>query len=53
MTTVARLRALVTVADAGSVRDAARLIAAGGTPARDDLMRLEPADFLASRVFTS
>ena len=35
------------------LRHANRLIAASGTPARDDLMRLEPADFLASRVFSS
>src|SRR6202140_2026456 len=34
-------------------RHANRLIAASGTSAKDDLMRLEPADFLASRVFTS
>jgi probable Rubsico expression protein CbbX len=33
------------------LRHANRLIAADGTLAKDDLMRLEPADFLASRVF--
>jgi len=33
------------------LRHANRLIAADGALARDDLMRLEPADFLASRVF--
>ncbi len=33
------------------LRHASRLIAADGALAKDDLMRLEPADFLASRVF--
>jgi len=34
------------------LRHANRLIAADGTLGKDDLMRLEPADFLASRVFS-
>ena len=33
------------------LRHANRLIAAEGTFGKGDLMRLEPADFLASRVF--
>jgi probable Rubsico expression protein CbbX len=34
------------------LRHASRLVAADGALAKDDLMRLEPADFLASRVFS-
>jgi ribulose 1,5-bisphosphate carboxylase large subunit-like protein len=33
------------------LRHANRLIAGSGALGKDDLMRLEPADFLASRVF--
>ena len=49
----ANARSVRNALERARLRHASRLIAASGTPAKDDLMRLEPADFLASRVFTS
>ena len=49
----ANARSVRNALERARLRHANRLIAASGTPAKDDLMRLEPADFLASRVFTS
>jgi probable Rubsico expression protein CbbX len=51
----ANARSVRNALERARLRHANRLLAAGGsTPSsKDDLMRLEPADFLASRVFTS
>src|SRR5580692_11265023 len=49
----ANARSVRNALERARLRHANRLIAASGTPAKDDLMRLEPADFLASRVFGS
>jgi probable Rubsico expression protein CbbX len=49
----ANARSVRNALERARLRHANRLIAANGTPAKDDLMRLEPADFLASRVFSS
>ena len=47
----ANARSVRNALERARLRHANRLIAANGTPAKDDLMRLEPADFLASRVW--
>jgi probable Rubsico expression protein CbbX len=51
----ANARSVRNALERARLRHANRLLAAGGSPlsSKDDLMRLEPADFLASRVFTS
>ena len=49
----ANARSVRNALERARLRHANRLIAASGTPAKDDLMRLEPADFLASRVFSA
>jgi len=49
----ANARSVRNALERARLRHANRLIAANGTPAKDDLMRLEPADFLASRVFST
>ena len=51
----ANARSVRNALERARLRHANRLIAAGGSPpsTKDDLMRLEPADFLASRVFSS
>jgi probable Rubsico expression protein CbbX len=49
----ANARSVRNAVERARLRHANRLAAASGTPAKDDLMRLEPADFLASRVFGS
>jgi probable Rubsico expression protein CbbX len=51
----ANARSVRNALERARLRHANRLLAAGGSPpsTKDDLMRLEPADFLASRVFTS
>ncbi len=48
----ANARSVRNALERARLRHASRLLAQDGQPAsRDDLMRLEPADFLASRVF--
>jgi probable Rubsico expression protein CbbX len=47
----ANARSVRNALERARLRHANRLIAADGALAKDDLMRLEPADFLASRVF--
>jgi len=47
----ANARSVRNALERARLRHANRLIAAEGTFGKDDLMRLEPADFLASRVF--
>jgi len=47
----ANARSVRNALERARLRHANRLIAAGGALGKDDLMRLEPADFLASRVF--
>jgi probable Rubsico expression protein CbbX len=49
----AHARSVRNALERARLRHANRLIAADGALAKDDLMRLEPADFLASRVFAS
>jgi len=49
----ANARSVRNALDRARLRQANRLVAAGGPLTRDDLMRLEPADFLASRVFSA
>jgi probable Rubsico expression protein CbbX len=49
----ANARSVRNALERARLRHANRLIARGGTLAKDDLMRLEPPDFLASRVFTA
>jgi hypothetical protein len=51
----ANARSVRNALERARLRHANRLLAAGrGEPrSKDDLMRLEPADFLASRVFSS
>jgi probable Rubsico expression protein CbbX len=47
----ANARSVRNALERARLRHANRLVAARGEMAKDDLMRLEPADFLASRVF--
>jgi probable Rubsico expression protein CbbX len=47
----ANARSVRNALERARLRHANRLIASGGTHAKDDLIRLEPPDFLASRVF--
>jgi probable Rubsico expression protein CbbX len=49
----ANARSVRNALERARLRHANRLIAADAALAKDDLMRLEPADFLASRVFGS
>jgi probable Rubsico expression protein CbbX len=49
----ANARSVRNALERARLRHANRLIASGGTLAKDDLMRLEPPDFLASRVFAA
>ncbi|MGD0605435.1 MAG: CbbX protein [Streptosporangiaceae bacterium] len=51
----ANARSVRNALERARLRHASRLLGAGGSlvSSRDDLMRLEPADFLASRVFSS
>jgi probable Rubsico expression protein CbbX len=48
----ANARSVRNALERARLRHASRLVAAAGSLGKDDLMRLEPADFLASRVFT-
>ena len=48
----ANARSVRNALERARLRHANRLVAATGSLGKDDLMRLEPADFLASRVFT-
>ncbi len=48
----ANARSVRNALERARLRQASRLVAAGGSLSKDDLMRLEPADFLASRVFS-
>jgi len=48
----ANARSVRNALERARLRHASRLVAAVGSLGKDDLMRLEPADFLASRVFT-
>ena len=48
----ANARSVRNALERARLRHASRLVAAAGSLGQDDLMRLEPADFLASRVFT-
>jgi probable Rubsico expression protein CbbX len=48
----ANARSVRNALERARLRHASRLVAATGSLGQDDLMRLEPADFLASRVFT-
>jgi probable Rubsico expression protein CbbX len=48
----ANARSVRNALERARLRHASRLVAAAGSLGEDDLMRLEPADFLASRVFT-
>ncbi len=48
----ANARSVRNALERARLRHANRLAAAPGTVGRDDLIRLEPADFLASRVFS-
>ena len=47
----ANARSVRNALERARLRQASRLMAAAGPATMDDLMRLEPADFLASRVF--
>jgi probable Rubsico expression protein CbbX len=47
----ANARSVRNALERARLRHASRLVAASGALGKDDLMRLEPADFLASRVF--
>jgi len=47
----ANARSVRNALERARLRHASRLVAAAVALAKDDLMRLEPADFLASRVF--
>ena len=49
----ANARSVRNALERARLRHANRLIAADGATGKDDLMRLEPADFLASRVFSA
>jgi probable Rubsico expression protein CbbX len=49
----ANARSVRNALERARLRHANRLAAGAGTLGKDDLMRLEPADFLASRVFTA
>jgi glycerol-3-phosphate dehydrogenase len=49
----ANARSVRNALERARLRQANRLVAAAGTLAKDDLMRLEPPDFLASRVFAT
>jgi len=48
----ANARSVRNALERARLRHASRLVAATGSVGKDDLMRLEPADFLASRVFS-
>ena len=48
----ANARSVRNALERARLRHANRLVAASGTLGKDDLMRLEPADFLSSRVFS-
>jgi probable Rubsico expression protein CbbX len=48
----ANARSVRNALERARLRHASRLVAATGSLGKDDLMRLEPADFLASRVFS-
>jgi probable Rubsico expression protein CbbX len=48
----ANARSVRNALERARLRQASRLMAAGGSVTRDDLMRLDPEDFLASRVFS-
>ena len=48
----ANARSVRNALERARLRHASRLVAATGSLGKDDLMRQEPADFLASRVFT-
>ena len=48
----ANARSVRNALERARLRQANRLVAAAGPLTREDLMRLEPADFLASRVFS-
>ena len=48
----ANARSVRNALERARLRQASRLVAAGGTLTKDDLMRLDPTDFLASRVFS-
>jgi probable Rubsico expression protein CbbX len=48
----ANARSVRNALERARLRHASRLVAAPGALGKEDLMRLEPADFLASRVFT-
>ncbi len=47
----ANARSVRNALERARLRQASRLVTAGGPLGKDDLMRLEPIDFLASRVF--
>jgi probable Rubsico expression protein CbbX len=49
----ANARSVRNALERARLRQANRLVAAKGPVTKDDLVRLEPADFLASRVFSS
>jgi probable Rubsico expression protein CbbX len=49
----ANARSVRNALERARLRHASRLAAAAGPVGRDDLIRLEPADFLASRVFSA
>jgi probable Rubsico expression protein CbbX len=49
----ANARSVRNALERARLRQANRLVAAGGALTKEDLMRLEAADFLASRVFTA
>jgi probable Rubsico expression protein CbbX len=49
----ANARSVRNALERARLRQASRLMAAAGSVTRDDLMRLDPADFLASRVFAA
>jgi hypothetical protein len=49
----ANARSVRNALERARLRHANRLVAASGALGKDDLMRLEPADFLASRVFSA
>jgi hypothetical protein len=48
----ANARSVRNALERARLRHANRLVAASSTLGKDDLMRLEPADFLSSRVFS-
>jgi hypothetical protein len=48
----ANARSVRNALERARLRQASRLVAASGALGLDDFMRLEPADFLASRVFS-